>query len=439
MLIVLIGVRGAGKTTLQSSLQQRGVRILQPSTTRGKRGRHDREYDFVKTWDESLYAWKIPVGSNTYGMRSSELANAANEVCVTVFEPTQMHVFEGKRSAFPFETLTVGLDTISDLTEQHNRVGSDETRQMDSKAFTAAREAVASCDIVLGGDADTILSAVETCLSIIGSRGGLLTKEQLSPLMASGAILHDADLNNLRSASYDLRVGDEIWCQGQLIKLDAAAPRFSIPPYSYAIVSAREIAKLPPFIVGRFDLKVSFFFEGIILSNGPQVDPGYKGALFCMLYNGSGKPKLITRDKQFATMDFTTTTRITEGYKQKYQFQERMERFMTDDAITGHGGAIVELIDAKISVVDGKVGSLQKSFWAIAAAILVVVFIPATVTIPYLWSQMSDVRSSRELTQERLKSANALLKEIRRERILLDNELRTRRTPESKDKVMVPK
>ncbi|ODT84898.1 MAG: hypothetical protein ABS69_01785 [Nitrosomonadales bacterium SCN 54-20] len=415
MLIVLVGARGAGKSTLQDSLRSSGVRVLQPSTTRSERGRDDKEYDFVTGWDASLYAWSILVGTQTYGMRTSELSHAENEICITVFEPTQLSVFEDVRKSFPFDTMTVGLDTIADLAEQHARVGADSSRQMNANSFEQAKNTVMSCDMVLHGEVATVQAAIKVCLSLIAGRGGVVTKEDLRPLIASGTILDRADPANLRSASYDLRVGDELWCQGSVIELSDTSPRFLIPPYSYAIVSALEIAKLPPFIVGRFDLRVSYFLEGIILSNGPQVDPGYKGALFCMLYNGSSKPKLITRGRHFATMDFTTTTRVTEAYKQKYQFQQRMERFMTDDTIVARGGAIVELIDEKVAVVHRKIKAINVSFWAIAAAVISVVIVPTTVTLPYLWGQLSDVQDVREELNNKISEADRILLQMRHE------------------------
>jgi deoxycytidine triphosphate deaminase len=390
MLIVLVGVRGAGKTTLLEGLKP-GVTVLKPTTTRAKRSTADTEYQFVTTWDANKYVWGIPVGLNTYGMRITELAKAQRRVCATVFEPMQIARFEAARASFAFESFTVGLDTITDLAEQHARVGNNPSRIMSQEDFGKATEAVRHCDVVLRGNAATVEEALKVYLEILAGKGGLIVKDQITRLIAASTLLEDADPKNAQPASYDLRLGDHLWCGGQLIELTDQEPRFSIPPYSYAIVSALEIASLPPFLVGRFDLRVGYFFEGIILSNGPQVDPGYKGALFCMLYNGSGRPKLLKRAGHFATIDFTTTQRIAESYKEKNQFKHQIDSFMSDDALTAHGGAIVQLIDTKIAMVSRKVKGITNSFWGIAAACLAITVATPTVGFWILSTRLADI------------------------------------------------
>jgi ABC-type taurine transport system ATPase subunit len=159
MLFVIVGARGAGKTTLLENLKAHGVIVLKPSTTRAPRFEGDAEYDFVDVWNETDYAWKIPVGNQTYGMRLTELAKAERDVCVTVFEPTNIAVFEEIRAEIAGGTATIGLATISDIAEQHRRVQSDPKRLMDAAGLEQVAAIVAKCDIVLEGDAETIAAA----------------------------------------------------------------------------------------------------------------------------------------------------------------------------------------------------------------------------------------------------------------------------------------
>lgn len=415
MLIVIVGPRGAGKSTLQTRLRDRGVRVLQPSTTRAPRGDSDQEYNFVDAWDEATHAWKIEVGTHTYGMRRSELIGVDKETCVTVFDPMNLHVFQKIRESFGFETMTVGLMTISDLAEQHRRVNDDPKRREDDKSLDRANAISAQCDVVLSGDEDTVTNAMLAMLDLLKSKGGVVTKKYLLPMINAGALLTDAEGSNIRSASYDIRIGREILCQGKIIELSDSNSHFEIPPYSYAIVSALEHANLPPFVVGRFDLKVSFFFDGIILSNGPQVDPGYKGALFCMLYNGSGRSKLLTFGRPFGTIDFTTTTAIAEGYKQKYQLKQKMAEFATDQSVTSKGGAIVELINDTVKTVDEKVGSIKRDFWAIAAAGLTLFIAMPALVIPIFWIEIDKLHAERSALEDARKHQEELLTSARQE------------------------
>ena len=416
MLIVLVGARGAGKTTLLDKLKAQNVEVLQPSTTREPRFEGETEYDFVKTWKSSSYAWRIDFDDVSYGMRKSELGKANSRTCVTVFEPINLQVFENVRRSFGVDTMTIGLNTIENLDEQHQRVGMDAKRTMTQAQFEQVQRIVSECDVVLSGDADTVGAAISSLVKLVTGRGGVVTKNHLVPLMRAGALLTGAEISKIQSASYDLRIGPEILCQGKLIELTDANPRFKIPPYSYAIVSALEHASLPPCVIGRFDLKVSFFFEGIILSNGPQVDPGYKGALFCMLYNGSGQEKLLTLGRHFATIDFTTTTYVTEGYKQKYQLKQRMGQFLTDSAVTGQGGAIVELVDEKVKVVDQKVSKIQNNFWTLAAVFLGLGVLALTLIVPIAWIEIDELRTERIAMEDAQKKSNALLEASQKER-----------------------
>jgi deoxycytidine triphosphate deaminase len=416
MLIVIVGARGAGKTTLLEALRAKGVMVLQPSTTRLPRFDNDKEYDFVKQWTKAKYAWTISVGDKKYGMRKTELAKASDAHCATVFEPLSLHVFESARRSFGIETMTIGLDTIRGVAEQHGRVGGDESRKMDEAALTKVTKIVAECDVVLKGDAQTVADATLAMIALLQGRGGVVTIDALRPLIRANAFIADGDEANIRPASYDLRVGPEILCQGQVTELSDANPRFEIPPYSYAVVSALERANLPPFVIGRFDLKVSYFFEGVILSNGPQIDPGYKGALFCMLYNGSGKPKLLTFGKQFATIDFTTTTTITQGYRQKYQLKQRMAQFASDNAVTGKGGAIVQLVDEKVAIVDRKVGEIKTNFWAIAGAVIAISVVAPTILVPIFWIEIGTMHTERLAIEDAQRKEVELLSKAREER-----------------------
>jgi deoxycytidine triphosphate deaminase len=417
MLVVLVGVRGAGKSTLLEKLRSSGLTILQPSTTRKKRSWSDKEYDFVKKWQDDLYAWKIQVGEHTYGMRKSELERNPGEACVTVFEPINLNVFTGLRDSLGQESFTVGLDTIDSLAEQHRRVGNDPSRMMDDVSFAEARSIVAECDMVLTGDADTVAAALVAAIAVLGRQGAVLTDKDMRPMMAGGTLLVGADHANLQSASYDLRVGGEILFRNQIIELTEKEPRFELPAFSYAIVSALEIASLPPFVIGRFDLKVSSFFEGLILSNGPQVDPGYKGALFCLLYNASGRPRTLTLGKHFATIDFTMTTRVAKPYGQKYQLKQKMRQFVTDEAMRGPAPNVLQVVDDKVSTVDGRVNGIRNNFWTVAGVVFTIAVLFPVLTIPIAWTEISALHSERQGIEDAEARIKQLLVQAQGERL----------------------
>lgn len=338
-LLVLVGVRGAGKTTVVESFK--GGRVLKPSTTRKKRFDAESEYHFEESWNPEEFAWTITFGGNNYGMRWSELREIPN-LGLTVFEPSSLQTLHGSNVNKEFEVITIGIDTISSLADQHARVGEDVNRRMDQASFDKQLAIVRSCDVVLAGPASVILDAVEELAAIIGGRGGVLSAKSIAVLMRAGTLLDKSDSSNIESASYDLRIADQYWCQGKYHTLTADNPIATIPPYSFALVQAQELARLPRFVVASFDIRVSLFFSGVVLSNGPQVDPGYSGALFCMLHNASGTEIGINRGSHFATIQFQTTATNSAGYDSQYQNKKGFSDFLDGSSAKKPGGQIYE-------------------------------------------------------------------------------------------------
>jgi deoxycytidine triphosphate deaminase len=348
-LLVLVGLQGSGKTT--SLRLVKNAKILRPSTSRDKRINETDEYYFENVWDESLLAWEISRGTVKYGLRISEL-QSIEEIGITVFAPDNIDVLHKKRSELGLEVLTVGLDTIASLTDQHARVSGDAARQIANVSdFDLQRQAVLDCDVVLSGDIQVVQGGLNALIRTLGGRGGFLDKNSILELIAAGTLLTNAQSSSVKAASYDLTLSDTYWCQGKYIILDAGDPLLKIPAYSFVLVQAKEDAKLPRFVAGSFDLKVSMFVNGLILSNGPQIDPGYSGALFCMLYNASDVPFALNRGTSFATLQFNTTSYVSGGYDGKYKNKTTFADFVLANTATSPGGKInekVEGIDARV-------------------------------------------------------------------------------------------
>ena len=406
VLVVLTGVRGAGKSTLLKLLEgNSSVQILQPSTDRARRLGETNEYDFRRAWQPEEMAWSIRVGDHNYGMRRSELSRVtSNIVGVTVFDPGNLAVYKEKlRDNAEFEAVLVGLDTIKDLETQATRVGRDPQRVMSEATFQHELSDIRQkSDIVLSGDIEIIRKAFLSVVGLLGSRGGVLERGAIQNLIAAGALLSNADSGQVQPASYDLRLSSKkIWCRGEYMTLDDLNPIAKIPPYSFILVEAMEEARLPRFVVGRFDLKVSLFFSGIILSNGPQVDPGFSGSLFCMLFNGSDVEVGLSRHQHFATIEFCTTTRVAPGYSDHYSWKSGFEQFISSQSSISPGGNLLQRIVEGDNRVRGEVkdkleGSDRNSAIAIGVifVILIALLMFAYSTYTELTKAVAEARNS---------------------------------------------
>lgn len=342
-LFVLVGIQGSGKSTALEFLKNKGLKILKPSTTRTQRSATDDEYYFETTqeWENQSYAWEIQRSNAKYGMRLSEIE--ASDSCITVFDPGNLETLYQSSDRFNHEIITIGLNTISSIGVQNQRVNNDSSRKItDNSVFNRELEAVCSCDIVISGDQTIIESALLQIIQLGNSRGGILNEDVIKSLINANTLLLNTISTKIQAASYDLHLANTYWCEGSFHEIDKLDNHtLTIPPYSYVIVQAQEEAHLPKFISGNFDLKVSMFFNGLILSNGPQVDPGYRGALFCMLYNASDIPFTLKKGSSFATIQFFSTSSTSDGYRGKYQDKVEFIDFIESKGLNSSNGSIL--------------------------------------------------------------------------------------------------
>lgn len=175
---------------------------------------------------------------------------------------------------------------------------------------------------------------------------GMLSHQQISILMKLGILLYDGKTNRVKGASYDLLIDREHLKSG--IKVESS-DTFKIDPLDYVVVGAVESVNIPPNICASFDTKVSMFCRGIILSNGPQVDPGYQGRLLCLLFNTSAKEFEISpvTDFEFSTIQFFTLSEPTDQpYCGKYLRKEYLRDYIgsfADESIAERFKSIPEL------------------------------------------------------------------------------------------------
>jgi deoxycytidine triphosphate deaminase len=116
---------------------------------------------------------------------------------------------------------------------------------------------------------------------------------------------------NLKPASYNLTLGSEHRLGGKPVFLSENNRYLEIPPFQVAVVSTREKLKLPLFLIGRWNIRVTCAYEGLLWAGGPQVDPGYEGHLYAPIYNLSNRRVMLELHKPFATIDFVRTTPYT--------------------------------------------------------------------------------------------------------------------------------
>ena len=155
---------------------------------------------------------------------------------------------------------------------------------------------------------------------------GVLVKRNIQRLIRQRPPLIDQhDPNCLKSSTYDLRLGEEYIKNGAFDKLDEnKKPYLEIPEHDVVVVSTYEKINIPTSLVGRFGIRLSLVMRGLVLNNEPQIDPGYSGKLFCLLYNLSDEPITLRYKQPFATIEFEETKSVASPYKDGYQGAEHI-------------------------------------------------------------------------------------------------------------------
>jgi deoxycytidine triphosphate deaminase len=174
---------------------------------------------------------------------------------------------------------------------------------------------------------------------------GILLADRIDEFCKENLLIsEDYTPKNLRPASYTLRIGDQYMdSEGDLQRLSEKDESFVFKKNSIIFVSTKESLDLPFYVVARFNLRVTWVYDGVLLGTGPQVDPGFRGQLSCPLYNLTNLDITIKRGDDFATIDFEKTTSLLE----KKSLEEKKE-------------IIAKAEDKKTYEIDGREHSFYK-------------------------------------------------------------------------------
>jgi len=314
-LLIATGTSGSGKSTVVSALLDTGrFAALKATTTRRMRSANEETfYDFVSGEEfaelstRNAFITEIEYRGQQYGITYAHLDHSLStglNVVATV-APESVEKFRADLAAYRpgIDCISIFLDapdeTLLRRLGLRGPIPVDVTKQQERDRRTAWNEDYRIFDL----DQEDILSVIDTLLSI-NHKSGILSGSRIIALGRAGILLGGFSEEMVQGASYDLRLGDEYFYAGSVRRLTHKSPFLMIEPYDYAIVTSLESACLPADVCARFGLSISLFCQGLVLSNGPQVDPGFRGSLFCLLFNTSNRPVVLKRGQHFSTLEF---------------------------------------------------------------------------------------------------------------------------------------
>ena len=339
---LLIGVNGSGRKTLLNNLNQNDSFALLTTISEG---------NSIKPHQIGIFSYNI-----------------------SSFEQIE----EEQKQHLDIQFVTVGIDTVQSLKEQKERVNCDTSRPDSEDDFNKYLNIIKNqCAICINGDEKTLVEQV-IAIGHLFQHGGVIAGKELEVLLKNGVLVNNAifDKEKPEPASYNLHLGEHYFYyendKQTVSELSKQSNLLTIYPYSYVIVETQELMNLPTFIAGNFDLTVNFFHKGIIMSASTQVDPGYKGALTCLLYNASDTKVTIKKGEAFLTIEYLTTSCNTKGYLGNRKNKNTVQEQLSENAMSRSASELYKTV---------KVVKTQKNSFL------------ATITVPIVVALISCIGS----------------------------------------------
>lgn len=217
---------------------------------------------------------------------------------------------------------------------------------------------------------------------------GVLLSNEIKYYALEHRMIEPFNENNLKPASYYLTVGNEFSIGGVSSKLEDEPGKneIKISPFEVAIIKTAETINLPNFIIGRWNIRVTRAYEGLLWVGGPQVDPGFVGNLCCPIYNLSDKDVIIKMHDPIAVIDFEKTTPFVENECIEFDRPKKGRILFEDYRPWSLNSGLVSHAKSRIDKFEEKITKLESVFYTsitIIAAIIAIMITALSIMVSY--------------------------------------------------------
>jgi len=175
---------------------------------------------------------------------------------------------------------------------------------------------------------------------------GVLLSDEIKFYIEKYKLIDPHEPDNIMAASYELRIGSK-YAIGDKVYCLAKGDVLTFPKFGVVIVEILETINMPDFLIGRWNIRTRWAYEGLIWVGGPQVNPGFRGKIMCPLWNLSDKEISIPFGEAIAVMDFSTTTHPTPESNRKPLWNKR-SRYVFQDYLNELKSGLVTLVAGDI-------------------------------------------------------------------------------------------
>jgi dCTP deaminase len=190
---------------------------------------------------------------------------------------------------------------------------------------------------------------------------GFLTAEEIKKEHARLFKKGCFDPERAENASYDLRLGEEVYISGEDIprKLSPDSPFVSIPRGQFALLITREYITMPRNYIGLISIKLGIKLQGLINVSGFHVDPGFDGKLVFSVFNAGPTDVLLKYEDPTFMIFFNKLNNKAGPYKGEHKSQKHLPLRIV---------ASIKGTSASLANVDERVHRLEttsKVYWAL--------------------------------------------------------------------------
>jgi len=188
---------------------------------------------------------------------------------------------------------------------------------------------------------------------------GILLSDRISHYSTQYGLIQPFEDRLLRPAGYELTVGSNYSKGGQRSAL-ADGMSLEIDPYQVAVIETYESLNMPPFLIGRWNIRVKLAYKGLLWVGGAQVDPGFRGHLCCPIYNLSDKKVSLQFREEIAVIDFVSTTAFDKDKCERFPWERRNMVVFSEYPLLNSGIA-AEVENFKLTIEENRVKNEQQS------------------------------------------------------------------------------
>lgn len=192
---------------------------------------------------------------------------------------------------------------------------------------------------------------------------GILPAQDIETLLNSTSPpILDGEAEQIRSASYDLRLGKDFYLYDDSCSItdqtkishliEGSCESIVIPSNQTIMVTIHEELNLPNDIVGRLSLKVGLTSMGVMMSAQSQIDAGYNGKIYALLLNLSGSTVTIRLKESILRLElFKLSSPSTKPYINGVD-RSNLSRIIEKPIFSGIGNIQKEVSKSKSIIKD---------------------------------------------------------------------------------------